>query len=634
MARWTRRQRLEYRLDGLMSRGPGILVASLFLATLLVVLAVSAVIVIVGWGDASGFGPLDVIWRAFLTTLDPGTVANFLGGTATAGFLLAMLVATLVGIFLTSILIGILVTGIQARLDQLGKGHSAVLEAGHTVILGWSPHILTILSELVIANANQRRSAIVVLAPRDKVEMEDEIKARVGHTGGTKVVCRTGSPIDMGDLARVGIETAKSVIVLPADVEDPDVDIVKTILAITNAPGRRSEPYHIVAGLKDRENLAVARIAGRDEAQLVLVEDFIARIVAQTCRQSGLSVVYQELFDFEGDEIYEADPPPVLVGGTFRDTLFAYDDSTVIGLLHADGVAQLNPPMDTVVAPGDRLLAISADDDTIVARPAPFDASTEGHLVPARPRQAAPERTLVLGWNRGGPAIASELDAFVAPGSRMVIAATPADLSAAPISSERLANLALEARQLDPTRRETLVSLSAEQFDHVLVLSSDLLDQQRADARTLVTLINLRDVLVGSGYTFSITSEMLDVRNRALAQIARADDLIVSDRMVSLLLAQLSENAHLQAVFDALFDVDGPGIYLRPASDYVELGTPVPFATLLESAARRGEIAIGYRRASSAGDAESAFGVVVNPVKSAALAFEPGDRVIVLASTE
>ena len=45
-------------------------------------------------------------------------------------------------------------------------------------------------------------------------------------------------------------------------------------------------------------------MVGRDEAQLVLAGDLIARITAQTCRQSGLSVVYTELLDFGGDEIY------------------------------------------------------------------------------------------------------------------------------------------------------------------------------------------------------------------------------------------------------------------------------------------------------------------------------------------
>ena len=53
------------------------------------------------------------------------------------------------------------------------------IEVGQTVILGWSPQIFTMLSELTLANENQRHATIVVLADRDKVEMEDQIRERV-----------------------------------------------------------------------------------------------------------------------------------------------------------------------------------------------------------------------------------------------------------------------------------------------------------------------------------------------------------------------------------------------------------------------------------------------------------------------
>lgn len=630
MARLTRRDRFQYRVDSFMSRGPGVLIVGLFAATLLIVLVLAVLISAFGWGEESGFNFLDVIWRAFLTTLDPGTVANFLGGAASPGFLLTLLGATLFGIFITSILIGILVTAIQGRLEELRKGRSTVIETGHTVILGWSPQIFTILSELVVANANQPRSSVVVLAPRDKVAMEDEIRAQVGATRRTKVVCRTGNPIVAADLARASIETAKSVIVLPPDVTDPDADVIKTILAITNGPNRRPEPYHIVAALRDRDNLATAKIVGRNEAQLILIEDLIARIIAQTCRQSGLSVVYQELLDFEGDEIYEASPPQSLIGRPFRESLFAYDDSTVIGLMGADGVARINPPMEMPIAAGDRLLAISADDDTVVAAANPIRNIPEQFIATPQARALAPERTLVLGWNRRGPAIATELDSYVAPGSVMVVVATSDDLASAPTPSA-LANTTLVARPADPTKRDTLLTLCAEGFDHVIVLCSDVLEPQRADARTLVTLINVRDIVASAGYTFSITTEMLDLQNRALAEVTHADDFIVSDRLASLLMTQLSENAHLKAVFDDLFDTAGSEIYLRPAGEYVQLGSPLTFATVLEASVRRGEIAIGYREAAFAADASRGYGVVVNPPKSHSVTFAPRDKVIVLA---
>ena len=105
---------------------------------------------------------------------------------------------------------------------------------------------------------------------------------------------------------------------------------------------------------------------------------------------------------------------------------------------------------------------------------------------------------------------------------------------------------------------------------------------------------------------------MLDVRNRDLAQVTRPDDFVVSDRLVSLILSQISENKALGAVFTDLFDPEGSEVYLKPAGDYVELGEPLNFYTVVEAARQRSEVALGYRRHADAGDATRDYEVVVN----------------------
>ena len=124
---------------------------------------------------------------------------------------------------------------------------------------------------------------------------------------------------------------------------------------------------------------------------------------------------------------------------------------------------------------------------------------------------------------------------------------------------------------------------------------------------------------------------MLDVRNRELAEVARADDFIVSDRLVSLMLAQLAENRRLAAVFADLFDPEGAELYLKPVEDYVQTGRPLNFYTVVEAAAQRQQVAVGYRVRAEAADASKAYGVYLNPEKSARVTFAPGDRIIVLA---
>jgi hypothetical protein len=107
--------------------------------------------------------------------------------------------------------------------------------------------------------------------------------------------------------------------------------------------------------------------------------------------------------------------------------------------------------------------------------------------------------------------------------------------------------------------------------------------------------------------------------------------LIPRLQLVSLLLAQISENRQLHAIFDDLFGVEGSEIYLKPAGDYVQTGRPVNFCTVVEAARRRGEVAIGYRRMAESSDPAQSYGVRLNPDKLQDLSFEPADWVIVLA---
>ncbi len=147
-------------------------------------------------------------------------------------------------------------------------------------------------------------------------------------------------------------------------------------------------------------------------------------------------------------------------------------------------------------------------------------------------------------------------------------------------------HLDVEFRIGDPTSRQLLDELKTEDYEHIIVLSCGDLTVQDADANTLVTLLHLRDIAENSANPYSIVSEMLDLRNRQLAEVAQVNDFIVSDHLISLMMAQLSENEHLYDVFTDIFNADGSEIYLKPVSDYVTTNEPVNFYTLVEAARR------------------------------------------------
>lgn len=627
----TFKQRFQYWFDNYMSRGTVALIGGLAVLSLVIIFIAAAIIrigaIAMDGESAPSFG--EAAWMSLMRTLDAGTM----GGDTGPGFRIVMLLVTIGGIFIVSTLIGILSNGLEERIEELRKGRSLVLESGHTLILGWTPQIFTIISELVAANESRKSGAvIVILADQDKVEMEDAINERIADKKNTRIICRSGSPMDMNDLEIVSPHSARSIIVI-AEGGDPDTHIIKTVLAITNNPNRRSEPYHIVTQIRDPQNLDVIKLlSDKDIVQPILTTDLIARVVAQTSRQSGLSIVYTELMNFGGDEIYFKQEP-ALSGKTYGEALHAYETSTVMGIRRADGTIMMSPSMDTRIESGDSIFAIAEDDDKIqlsnLSR-----LPLEENLIQrsGNVTKPKPERGLILGWNRSGTTIVRELDNYVAKGSELVIVSQVYDLEKQ-IQREvgKLKNQKLKVMEGDIRDRSLLDSLGATEYDHVIVLAYSHLEAQEADAITLVTLLHLRDIAEKDETPFSIISEMLDLRNRELAEAAKVDDFIVSEHLVSLMLAQLSENADLLGVFTDMFDPEGAEVYLKPIGDYVATDQPVNFYTITEAARLRGETAIGYRIMSESHDAEKAYGVHTNPKKSERVIFKPEDKLIVIS---
>lgn len=645
------RLRLRYRFDHLVAGGTTVLIGWLSLGCLAVVIPASTVLV---WADRAApttlSGRLTAVWVSVGQTLKLG------GAVGPPPYVLASVTLALVALLFVSTLVSLITTGINRRIMSLRRGHSTVLEAGHTVVLGWSDQILPVVGELVAANASQRRSAVAVLAPKDKVEMDDEISACVTDTGTTRIICRSGRTTDPTVLARVSPQTAKAVLVLPPDGEAGDAHVVKTLLAL-NAVVPEPGDALVVAAVRDTRNHVTAQLAAGPGGHVLCVDDIIARLLVQTARQPGLSLVYQELLGFDGDEFY-ATAARALAGRTFSEALLAFTTSSVVGLLHADGRVALNPEPGTTIGASDRIILVSEDDDTAV----PADASScvdEDAIVTARPRIPLTERLLLLGWNRRAPLIVEQLDQFVSPGSTLDVVALGDDATMRAASGIAGARSRLEVafHGGDITDPRVLAKLDVPSYDSVIVIGETGLrptappvpgPATRAreatwaggetegetgagtDDRTLVTLLHLRAIGDAVHRELSLTTEMSDDGNRLLAPAREGADFIVSGRLISLLMTQISESSYLAEVFEELFGAHGNELYLKPVSDYVRTDREVAFATLVESARRRRECAVGYRLRSQAATGP-AYGVRLNPDKRERVRFGAHDWLIVLA---
>lgn len=611
--------RLRYMFDNSMSSGTPALIAWLTAGTLLLIVVFALILTITGLhqeGEDRGFFP-DLFYN-LLHALDPGTVG---GDSGHWPYLLVMLALTLGGLFIVSALIGVLANGIDSKLADLRRGRSIVLEEDHTVILGWSESIFTIISELTLANESRKDAVIVILADRDKVDMEEELKVKVPERRGTRIICRSGSPMDLDDLRLSSHDTARSVILLAPDSDDPDAEVIKTLLALTH--GGQEGP-RIVAEIQDPSNLEAAALVGHGRTTLLDIRETVAKLVVQTSRQSGAAAVYTELFDYEGDEFYFFENHG-LAGSTYAEALQAFEAASVVGIVDGE-VSKLNPPPDTVLTAEQTLIVVVEDDSALEGQTRSLTEPALNRLGEQLSADVHPTQALLIGWNDRAPIVLRELDRYAPPGSTLTVLTAYGEPDVPP-----LPNLAVTVVKASSTSRAVLDQHVGSALDQIIVLCYDRdLDVQTADSRTLVTLLHVRDILRKVGSETPVVSEMMDDRNRVLASVADVDDIVVSGEIVSLVVTQLSEDGRLEAVFKELLGADGSEIYLRPAQWYVQPGDEVTWATVVAGAARRNETAIGLKSALLA-DPGMKFGVVVNPPKSQTYTIGAGDCVVVLA---
>jgi Trk K+ transport system NAD-binding subunit len=607
---------LRYRFDLYLARGPLIVIG--YLALIMIVIIFGAAILLTAFrlSGISGGGSVDfanAFWASMLRVLDPGT---FSSDTNWATRIIELFV-TISGILIAGALIGLIANAIDQQVDNLRKGRSSVLEHDHTLVLGWSPRLPAILSELVNANENRKHAAFVVLAQQPKDELEDELRRLVPNTKSTRVVCRTGDVGNAADLRMVNVEQARSVIVLSGD--DGDAGVVKAVLALRSVDPT-FERIRVVAELDDADHAATLRDLTDGRVATVRAEEVITRVAAQACHQIGLATVFRDLLDFDGDEIYFASVSE-LDGHTYREAVSAFDGASVIGLFR-DRTVRLNPPPDEVFRVGDEVIAIAADDDKVIFTGFADDAALAlSELVPFTEPQ---QHIALVGWSAVGSTVLRELDQFLTAGSIIDVLVDRAVYAPEEIAVPQCERCEVRVHAIASGAKALIDELGEHRYDKAIVLGYRRnMTPAQADARSMLMLLALHRAWAGDPRRPRMVAEMLDSSNVEIAQTTGVDDFIVSDELSSLMIAQVSERLELEAVFNELFDADGCFVSLRPAPLYAPIDQETTYASVVASAIARGDTAIGYRLGHEP--------PVLNPPKSTRLRLSDEDQVLVLA---
>ena len=470
---------------------------------------------------------------------------------------------------------------------------------------------------------------------------------RLPDTKTTRIVTRSGNVTTLANLDMVSIEQCKSVIILAScsDTSAPDEKavsdamVIQTILAATGK-AREDEDFAVVAEIFNNAYREIVENTFSEHVVTVNTSEILAKLLVQTSRSVGLSVVYNEILSYHGCEMYfyKAD----WGGNKFGDLAYHFPDGVPMGVLNQDDSLTLNPKLDYVMRDDDEILIIADDDSTIVYSAHPVATPTSYPTIDRRLEQNQ-ERELILGWNYKAPIIISEFADYVKDGSKIdIVLSDPSDEVRHIIRKldNEIENISIRLLEKNSLNRSHLLSIEPFNYNNIIILAStgDDLDARQVDSENIVSLLLLRSIFNEFGKLKSNTkliTEILDSQNYPLVARAGVKDVIISNRLVSMIVAQISESKKIKTVYDDIFQEEGSEIYLKPASLYFDqFPIEVSFADLISVAQARSEICIGLKIKGDETNHKKNNGVQLIPEKNKYFTMKPEDSLVVLAEDE
>ena len=151
------------------------------------------------------------------------------------------------------------------------------------------------------------------------------------------------------------------------------------------------------------------------------------------------------------------------------------------------------------------------------------------------------------------------------------------------------------------------------------------MDEEEGDAKTILLLLLLKNLMTEYGLQFYITSEMNKSENHEIARVIDIDNFVVGTQITSLIMTQISQRKDIWDVFSELVDNEGAEIYLRDADYYLDTTQPGNFFAAQAAAAQKNSILLGYQLYED-------DRCVTNPVKDELIDYSKIRKFIVLAN--
>lgn len=558
-------------------------------------------------------------------------------------------VMSVVGLVLFALLLTLMQDSFANYLDYIKNGRSQVLETGHTVIIGLSESTLGLISELCQANEVTGGTTLVVLThTMSKTDMEEKIVESNIDMCGSRIVVRSGNPYTQSDLALVAASSARTIVIIPdrgVPKEMRDAFVLRCLIGLRGNAWPRNGRILVVCSLVRNQALFVK--AGGLKTDVVMLDEFMGKLMVQCSTHQGLGGVVSGTFGFGGSEFYVSKVEEHILGKTFSDAALHYPDAVLCGVLSENGPSiddhmrstgsmsydtdfcNLCPGSDYRLKHGDNLVLLAEDTSCTEATrkplkpPSPLVHLAHTHRSP-RPSphsemQGKPETVLVMGWNDCAGLMVLELDTILPHGSTIIMVSpkTPAEREAELMTTYKRTRRTLEhvtsiVQVTGPLGSKHVfeeLPTPLQQATRIFILADeDCHNSLHADTCTMQVLMQIRDTLRGLPKQpdthggppprISIVPEIRDAESELHCQMIKAADFIDTSGLPSQVLAMIAFQPRIAPVLDEILSAGGVTFATRTLQDYIQPGTEPPpsisFFQVQDLAGYSGDVVVGW----------------------------------------
>jgi len=566
------------------------------------------------------------IWKVFSFLVDPGAAVGMRTDGSRLHRILEMVFSALMaicGLIIFALLLMMMGDSFNNYQQWVNEGHSDVMESGHVVLLGFPDSIVTLIEELCNAHEDAGGTTIVVLDDKfSKAEMEQRIQEFQDseiNVGASRIVVRCGKPHHAPSLRKVGAHTAGTVIVLPDDAEAKEV---RDSFALRTLGTLRSKGWpvdgQIVVQCSLFKNFDLFERIGGDVTNTVMPDFFLARLMVQCSKNSGLSTAFNHVLGFEGSEFYIEKVPKHLSGIGFSQALAYYPSAVPVAILSEDA-CHLCPGHNYTLTEGEEIVLFAENRSKAFAEEIPrvpidHDAELVTQAVDHKHTRREPETVVIIGWNEIAGATVYQLDLQVASGSRLhlleeastkIKAKDDIDKTGPRINQrlEHFTEIHVHAGQLGSRYAIEELSGPIEEASRILLFSDmNAKSNEHADALTITTVLHIHQLILNKEMSrdIAIIPEIRDPLSKITCENFKIQDFVDSAEIPSQILATIAYQPDILSVLSTIVSPDSQGSFsVVRLSQYVKEGPMKKDLSFYEVSAivgASGDVAVGWSK--------------------------------------